>query len=281
MKFVLSIFIVFIILKHSIAQDLNLNKEKETQHFILKWNTQETSSDEIDEALHFIEKVYNQERALFGDENMPARKIEVRLNGEGLIDGGKKANIPRVDGSGIMYLYRFPGGGYLEPFPHELVHAIRINNIPSWEPFFEEGLASSISSYLYPKKEGFPFFGYEQIKIASYLAIRDDYMPLIYLRTHHRIVNFQCQLQSYILREDFFTYLIQQYGIKKLISFANSDEVGHLDTYKKIWNKSFSELANEWRKQLVEKYPKSEIMTYGEEFLTKTPAKYQRICKPN
>ncbi len=248
-----------------------------TEHFVLTWNPEETSSEEIESASTFCEEIHAKLAEVIGLDRMPERKIIVSFNGEGMRANGRKIP-PNVDASGRINLYRFRGD-YLDPFAHELVHAIRINRIPYWERFFEEGLASAIADLVYPEATGFPLYGYERSKITSYLMQQDYFISLGEMRSRHRELNLKCQLQTYIPREDFFCYLRVKYGTEKLLEFANSGKTNQIELYKDVWGKSFAALGSEWKNFTLALHSEEEVKRAGEEYFEKTAAKYIPICR--
>ena len=129
-----------------------------------------------------------------------------------------------------------------------------MNNVPQWEPFFEEGLASAIAYYLYPKRAGFPRFGYDLDLVAGYWLNSKRVIPLDTMRLQHSWLNLKCQLQTYVAREDFFNYLIVNYGLEKIVSFAYAKNVRSLELYQSIWKKSFKELSIAWETDLEMRY---------------------------
>ncbi len=280
MKF-FSIYLLMFLGCGSAVNDSNTNQSSgslTTKHFAFTWNVDETSAEEIEYASGFCEKIYTEVANLIGEDRMPEGRIQVSFKGEGMQTNGRKIP-PNVDSSGRINLYRFRQGGYLDAFAHELVHAIRINSIPNWERFFEEGFASAIADVVYPEKTGFPLFGYERSKITSYLMQQDYFISLSEMRLKHRELNLRCQLQTYIPREDFFCYLRETYGTEKLLEFSNSNRTNEIGLYEEIWKKSFDELETEWEKYTLELHSAEEVMRIGEEYFEKTSAKYIPICR--
>ncbi len=249
-----------------------------TEHFVMTWNAEETTSEEIEHASNFCEEIYAKTADVIGADRMPDGRINVLFRGEGMQPDGRKIP-PNVDSSGQINLYRFRQGGYLDAFAHELVHAIRINRIPNWELFFEEGFASAIAAIVYPEMVGFPLFGYERSKITSYLMQQDYFISLSEMRSRHRELNPRCMLQTYIPREDFFCYLHATYGMEKLLKFSNSEKTSQIGLYDEIWGKSFSELEAEWKNYTLGLYSTKEVKKTGEEYFQKTSAKYMPICR--
>ncbi len=258
-------------------QPLGFEKTAESQHFKYFWNPVHVNKEELDTAFHFCEQIYERMAKALGKDRMTAKKLIVTFNGEGLVPNRPK-RAPNVDRYGRIHLYRFNDGGYFAAFAHELVHAIRVTEVANWERFFEEGVASAFSDLIYPEKMGFPLFGYPRAQIAAYLLQRPDNIPLQIMREKHLQLNMKCQLQSYILREDFFCYLIEKYGSDKLINFAYSNEVGQLNGYESTWGHSFDKLIQDWEQHLKTLYPFEQIETLGQEYLQNTPAKYIPIC---
>lgn len=249
-----------------------------TTHFLLQWTAGETTREEIDEAVIFCEEIYSKMASVLGEERMPDHRINVIFGGEGLRPGQPKRT-PNVDYRGQIRLYRFSQGGYLDPFPHELVHAIRANRVAQWERFFEEGFASAIAATIYPEKTGFPLFGYERSKIMAYLMSQDYFITLSEMKARHRELNLRCQLQTYIPREDFFYYLKETYGMDKLLAFAHSGRTSETVLYEEIWGKSFTDLEADWTAYVSNLHDPQEVKRTGEEYFEKTSARYIPVCK--
>lgn len=259
----------------------NFNQNSESDHFVYFWNSGETDTQEIVEAGAFAEEVFMRLSKLLGESNMPENKLIITFRGEGVDLRRQKKKTPHVDFQGRIHLYRFEGEGYLGVLPHEMVHATRMGSERMWERFFEEGLASAISYYLYPERMGFPRFGYDLDLVAGHwLESENGNIPLIQMRREHNRLNLKCQLQTYVTREHFFTYLAETHGIEKLVEFGNRENAGELSLYKEIWGKSFEILASEWEGELRRRYAnipnaKNEM----EEFFESTSAKYIPVCK--
>ena len=258
----------------------NFDHRVDTDHFVLLWNEAETRNEEIEEAKLFAEEVYQALSGILGASNMPDEQLIITFRGEGVDKKTRKKRTPHVDYQGRTHLYRFDQEGYLGALPHELVHAVRINQVSSWERFFEEGLASAIAYHLYPDKVGFPRFGYSLDLIAGYWLSSGKGIPLETMRSQHGRLNLKCQLQTYVTREDFFNYLNVTYGIDKLVAFAYSDQVGTKEAYEKIWEKPFSELQAEWEANLKARYAQIENPdTIIDQYFSTTSAKYIPVCK--
>ncbi len=260
------------------SQNATSSKMLSTEHFTFSWEEPETTPDEIDAATVFCEDIYDRLAKVIGEEKMPTGKIEVRFRGEGLRPNGRKI-APNVDALGRVNLYRFRQGGYLDTFAHELVHAVRINRVPNWERFFEEGFASAIADLIFPEQVGFPLFGYERSKITSYLMQQDYFITLSEVKSRHSELNLRCQLQTYIPREDFFCYLRRKYGIDQLLEFSNSPKTNEIDLYEEVWGKSFAELEDDWMKHTLDLHSKNDVEQTGSEYFEKTSARYIPICR--
>ena len=257
----------------------SFDNREDTEHFVLVWNNEETKVDEITEAKKLAEETFRRLNDILGEENMPEDKLIVIFGGEGMDPKTRAKKTPHVDLQGRINLFRFDPEGYLGAFPHELVHAIRINEIPRWEPFFEEGLASSLAYFLNPKISKFPRFGYPLNLVAGYWLTSGSYIPLSTMRSKHRTLNLKCQIQTYILREDFFNYLNTKYGLKKLVSFAHSQKVGALEEYQKTWGKSFEELTKEWEVDLKQRFKSIEDSKEQiDSYFKNTSAQYFPVC---
>ncbi len=256
------------------------NEKDFSEHFVYVWNYGETTSEEITEAKVFAEEVYMKLEKVVGEANMPQEQLIITFGGEGVDRTRGRKRTPHVDNSGRIHLYRFDQGGYLSVLPHEMVHAIRINEIPIWNGFFEEGFASAIAYQLYPQMGGFPRFSHSLALIAGYWLTSGRGIPLETIRKQHSRLNLKCQLQTYVTREDFFNYLAGQGGVTKLVDFAYSRDVGSLEGYKRVWNKPFSELASDWEKDLKRRFEAlSNTEVQIENYFETTSARYIPVCE--
>lgn len=258
---------------------LNYNQNDSTKHFLLFWNEKETSENEISTARETLEVIHNKVKNILGNHEVLPNKFIVTFNGEG-VKSNNIRKIPHVDQQGRIHLYRYKRVGYLQAFPHEFIHAIRINKNRNWDPFFEEGFASVISSYLRNSTSGFPLFGFNRTEVAAYFYHKKNlFIPIHTLQSKHYKINYKCQLQSYIIREDFFAYLLKTYGLEKLLTFSEHKQAGILSLYPKIWGYSFSKLVQEWETEINTKYAQKYLNQTGHEFITKSPAKFIPLCK--
>lgn len=256
------------------------DKKRESEHFVLQWNTGQSSEKEIEEAADLAEEVFSKLSDLLGKENMPKVKLIMTFRGEGVDPETYKKSVPHVDGQGRIHLYRFESGGYLGALAHEMVHAVRVNTQPRWEGFFEEGLASAIAYYLYPDTKAFARYGYSLDVVAGYWLVSGKGIPLETMRVQHSRLNLKCSFQTYVMREDFFNYLTVTYGVKKLIAYANSANVGQVDAYPEYWGKSFSQLVNDWELDLRKRYHAYEgAEQLAAEYFKNTPVRYSKACE--
>ncbi len=283
MRAIITLFL-FVILYPLAAQTkgsvpTKYNQRADMEHFVLVWNENETKTEEIDEAKVYAEEVHGKLTQILGAANMPKDKLIVTFGGEGMDRARQKKRTPHVDFSGRIHLYRFDEGGYLSVLPHEMVHAIRMNNGRRWDGFFEEGFASAIAYHLYPGREGFPRFSYSLDLIAGYWLESGRGIPMETMRTQHNRLNLKCQLQTYVTREDFFNYLAVNYGMEKLVDFAYSNDVGTSGLYERIWGKSFKALASDWESDLRSRYQRLEnTSALVDEYFKTTSAKYIPVC---
>lgn len=256
------------------------SEKTESKHFILQWNTRQSSEKEIEEAAAFAEEVYQKLTDLLGEQNMPSAKLIMTFRGEGVDPETYKKSVPHVDGQGRIHLYRFDSGGYLGAMAHEMVHAIRVNTQPRWERFFEEGLASALAYYLYPDTKTFARYGYPLDVVAGYWLVSGKGIPLETMRVQHGRLNLKCSFQTYVMREDFFNYLVMNYGIDKLLAYAYSDTVGLVEAYPKYWGKAFSELVTDWESDLRKRYHAYEgAAQLADEYFKSTPVMYSKACE--
>lgn len=255
------------------------SKQTESDHFVLQWNAGQSSSEEIAEASVFAEETFSKLTQLLGKQRMPSKKLIMTFRGEGVDPETYKKSVPHVDGQGRIHLYRFESGGYLGALAHEMVHAIRVNALPRWERFFEEGLASAIAYHLYPDTKTFARYGYPMEVVAGYWLVSGKGIPMETMRVQHSRLNLKCSFQTYVMREDFFNYLTVSYSIEKLLSFAYSKDVGNIDFYQVYWGKNFPELVKEWETDLRGRYhAHSGATELAQEYLTQTPVRYSKAC---
>lgn len=256
------------------------DEKTESEHFVLQWNRGESVEKEIEEAADFAEEVYSKLSSLVGKNNMPSVRLIITFRGEGVDPKTYKKSVPHVDRQGRIHLYRFESGGYLGALAHEMVHAIRVNTLPYWEGFFEEGLASAIAHHLYPDTKAFARYGYPLDVVAGYWLVSGKGVPLETMRVQHGRLNLKCSFQTYVMREDFFTYLADTYGIDKLLAYAHSDKVGHIDAYPDYWGKNFAQLVEAWEIDLRSRYHAYEgAAELADEYFKNTPVQYSKACE--
>lgn len=258
----------------------NFSQSAISEHFMLFWNDGQTSNEEVDQLKVQFEAVYKKTSELVGAEHMPAKKLIITLRGEGYDPKTQKKSVPHVDWQGRIHLYRYTSSGYMGAFAHELVHAIRVGTLPRWNGFFEEGLASGLAHYLYPEGNKFPRYGYPLDVVAGYWLVSGRGIPLETLRLQHRRLNLKCQIQSYVIREDFYYYLINTYGVDKLLAYAYSQQVGTTEGYTTHFGKTFQFLVQDWEVDLTQRYQKFEgAEAMAEEYLTQSIAQYMPVCE--
>lgn len=256
------------------------NSKTESDHFVLQWNEGQSSEKEIQEAAIYAEEVYSRLSGLLGKTNMPTVRLIITFRGEGVDPKTYKKSVPHVDGQGRIHLYRFEAGGYLGAMAHEMVHAVRVNTLPRWERFFEEGLASAIAHYLYPDTNAFARYGYPLDVVAGYWLVSGKGIPLETMRQQHNRLNLKCSFQTYVMREDFFNYLTVHYGVDKLLAYAYSDKVGDVDAYPEYWGKRFTELVEEWELDLRKRYHAYDgAAAMAVEYFKNTPVQYSKACQ--
>ena len=256
------------------------DSQREGDHFVYQWNAFQTSNAEIDEAEALAEEVFAHLTRIFGSERMPENKLIITFRGEGVDREKGKKRTPHVDNQGRTHLYRFEMGGYLSPLPHELVHAVRVGMGLNWQGFFEEGIASGIAYHLYPERKGFPRFGYSLDLIAGHWLSSNRGIPIMKMMVQHSRLNLKCQLQTYVTREDFFNYLIKEFGISKMVDLAYSDLVGSNDGYQKYFGKKLEALVEDWQADLTKRYkaidqPEIQLSQY----FNHTSARYIPVCE--
>jgi len=255
------------------------DSQRQGTHFVYQWNSGETTEAEIDEAAILAEDVYQKLTRVFGKQYMPSAKLIITFGGEGLNRKTGKKRTPNVDFQGRTHLYRFDMGGYLTPLPHELVHAVRVGRV-NWQGFFEEGIASGIAYHLYPERKGFPRFGFSLDLIAGYWLNSGKAIPMRTMLNQHRRLNLKCQLQTYVLREDFFNYLINQHGLNNLVNLAYSELLGSDEGYTKHFGKSLETLAEKWEADLAKRFKKiDQADALVSDYFQNTSAKYIPVCE--
>lgn len=254
-------------------------QREDTEHFVFLWNSTETTTEEIKEAQLYSERSFNKLKNLLGAQRMPAEKIIMAFGGDAVDPVSHQKKLSHVDYQGRVFLFRYNPMGYLGPLLHELIHAIRKNTLKRWDRFFEEGIASALSYYLEPETEEFSRFGYPMEVIAGYWYEVGSAIPMDKLRKdHNRYLS--CRLQTYVLREDFFTYLINTYGMKKYLDFAYSSEIGSQKLYDEHWGKPFNHLVSDWEKDLKTRYDNyPNARSLAQSYLKDTPSKYLKVCK--
>lgn len=276
--FLFSSFLVFGQTKGELSD--RFNQQRESDHFVLQWNAGQSSSEEIAEASVFAEETFSKLTQLLGQQHMPTEKLIMTFRGEGVDPETYKKSVPHVDGQGRIHLYRFESGGYLGALAHEIVHAIRVNALPRWERFFEEGLASAIAYHLYPDTKTFARYGYPLEVVAGYWLVSGKGIPMETMRVQHNRLNLKCSFQTYVMREDFFNYLVVNYKMEKLLAYAYSEDVGYIDAYQDHWAKTFAQLVSEWELDLRKRYNAYEGATeLAGEYFKNTPVQYSKACE--
>lgn len=255
------------------------DSQREGDHFVYQWNVVETNKAEIDEVESLAEEAFDHLTRIFGSERMPDKKMIITLRGEGVDRKTGRKHTPHVDRQGRIHLYRFDKGGYLNELPHEMVHAVRIRKVTYWQGFFEEGIASGVAYHLYPKSTGFPRFGYSLDLIAGYWLTSGKLIPMKILEQNHNRLNLKCQLQSYVLREDFFNYLINQYGLEGLVALSYAEDLGTDKGYERYTGKSFDALVADWEQDLTKRYEQiDQAEALVDEYFNNTTARYIPVC---
>ncbi len=251
----------------------------DSDHFVFLWNSETTKREEVEETMDYSEELFIEVGNLIGKRRMPEKKIIVAFYGDAFDPVKKIKTNSGVDYQGRVKLYRYNEYGYTGPLLHEYLHAFRKNTLNRWVLFFEEGFASAISYYLEPETEEFSRQGYPMEVLAGYWFDVGTNIPMRTLREQHDNL-LHCRIQSYVLREDFFTYLINRFGIEKYLEFAYSSQIGSIELYSNILGSTFDKLVSEWESDLMKRYKNYQgARKLAEEYLQTVPAKYVPICK--
>ncbi len=251
----------------------------DSEHFVFLWNSDKASQEEIERTKAYSEEIFVSYGNLVGSEHMPDRKIIVTFNGDAFDPVTRRKTNSGVDYQARVNLYRYNEYGYTGPLLHEYIHAFRKNTLNRWVRFFEEGFASAISYYLEPETEEFSRQGFAMEVLAGYWLDTGTDIPMRTLREQHNNL-LHCRIQSYVLREDFFTYLINRFGIEKYLEFAYSPRIGSIELYEDIWGSSFDELVSDWEPDLLKRYRDYPgAKEQAEQYLQMVPAKYVRVCE--
>jgi hypothetical protein len=234
---------------------LELDGTLETERFAVFWRTEEASAAQVSELLQTLDDYYAGISAAVGPERTPQRRIVILLDGHGQAPDGTW-RFPRVDRTGRVYLYRyspeFPA--YAVEAAHELVHAFR-RAAGFWHSgFWEEGFAEAIAMNVDPGDVGFPRYGYPLTVAAGHLLAWDQYVPLADIRSRHRQMGRQCQLQAYLERAAFFDYLVRLEGIHALVELGYEPDNPGDEDYARVYGQSFEELVSDWEIQLLTEY---------------------------
>ena len=87
-------------------------------------------------------------------------------------------------------------------------------------------------------------------------------------------------IANYVAREDFFNYLTELDGIDKLVAFSYYSKVDRPKGYEDFWDKSLSDLVNQWERDLASRYAAIEnAEALMDQYFKKTSAKYIPVCE--
>lgn len=242
---------IVLLLNFACSKDQPANNA-ETKHFVLKWNENQATTQEIEEAKRFAEEVYTKYLEYFGVENLPQEKTIINLGGDAFSENGGAPRIPFVNENGEIFLFRFETG-YLGELPHEFAHVLRFYKGWSSDGFLEEGLAELMSSKLFPENVGFSLYGFSTTIAAGLLLNEDNLIPLQELKDKHFNLNLACLVQSYPLRADFFKFVLEEYGKEDFMNFIYAPDAGSYGSYEHIYGENFEALEELWLQNLQQR----------------------------
>jgi hypothetical protein len=252
-------------------------RRSETEHLQFVWSDDAVSDEGIARLQGKGERYYTAIFEMLG--HAPAGKIEISLGGAA--QGPDGWNVPHVDGSGRVHLFRFGASedDYVDSFAHELVHAMRIDRMPHYDWFFEEGLAEFIALRMEERLEGFPWYGFPVTAVAGRLLTEGEDIPLTVLRERHHEINLLCRAQAYPLRASFFDYLGKEYGEDAVLALAKEDEAGAVGDYEKHLGLPWEALVEDWRAGLRAAYDAIEdAAEQAERYRSETAIRYTPLC---
>lgn len=224
----------------------------ETAHFAIDWEEGQATTEEIEETKRFAEEIYAKYEDYFGNDRLPQSKTIIHLGGNAFSGNGGNPKIPFVDENGEIFLYRF-ATGYLGELPHEYVHVLRLYQGWSSDGFLEEGLAEAMSSKLFPENVGFSLYGFSTTIAAGLWLSEDRIIPLEKLKESHFDLNLKCLPQSYSLRADFFSFLLEEYGKEQFFKFIYANDARQYEGYERAFEKTLEELQRQWLQNLQQR----------------------------
>lgn len=250
-----------------------------TENLRIRYDPERVSARAVELAQSVGERDFARVAAFLGEGRFHS-PIDVVLGGSGLrADGGY--DTPRVDRTGTIFLYKYSAAdeGYFTSLPHEMVHVFRRGAL-SGDWFIEEAFASWVSDRLAPENPGFPIYGFPIDVVAGQWLSRGDGIPLATLRGRHRELSLQCMAQSYTLRLSFFRYLGDAYGAEAVMNIAYAPRILGREPFATACGKSFAELEEDWRADLLDRYRAVEgAEELAERYRTQTPVASWKICR--
>lgn len=264
------------------------DQTKETPHLVVAWNDSTASVHEAEETAVEVERVYGLISDYLGRDRVPDSKIIVILEGAMFAEGQRR--IPWVDWEGRVHLFRSPGptGEYLSIFPHELVHALRMEQpnrratlAKTGGRFLEEGFAEAVALIADGGINRYPYWGTDPDVVVYHLMASQLDIPLEALIDRHSELSLKCELQSYPLRGSFFRFIERKVGRAKFLDLAYSEGPFGPEVYEDATEEEFAALVEEWRGE-IENRSKSipEVLEIGIAWQTMVEGIGLRLCKP-
>lgn len=286
MKIILTIVFALTLAQGTTPADYN--RTERSSHFIINYNSPETSVNEAQVVATAAESEYEKLVRFLGKEQSP-EKIVIFLEGPAFNTKTQKFSYPSADKSGHLHLYRFPGETfpYSEAIAHELVHVFRTMTWPAKSEqnymtgfgFVEEGFAEFVSIQTSPDFKGFVRYGFPLEIVVGFLLEDQKGIPLDILFDHHEI-NPKCIAQAYPLRASFFQFLYDTYGKEKVFRLAYYNGDLNKAAFLEIFEVSFETLTARWQSYAEQKY--TQYPDHGalkKAYLETTPIIHVPFCK--
>lgn len=250
----------------------------ETEHFIIYWEAEETTKEEVQEAKEKAESIFTVYQGYLGKKRLSKNKISIYLSGQAMNMETGEVKIPYVDTTGSIYIYRFPHG-YFGELAHEMVHSFRIYKGFSGDWFLEEGFAESLAAILFPETIGFVRYGYSITVAAGVWKQNKQLIPLRILKDKHAELSTKCPAQSYALRADFFIYIESKYGKERFLNFAYGKNSKDYNAYTTYFENDFDQLVKHWQINLQKRIDSmTDFQIQKQDYLNNTGIRYMKIC---
>lgn len=166
------------------------------------------------------------------------RKIAISIIPKGLKDTGSWATTSHVYINAATVDRNFPA------LAHEITHTILFSN--SLESY-SEGLADYFQNKLTPENKQFFYYkGNVHKKLKVYWTHYFDEEKI------NRLINGYLDNELYLESESLVNYLINRFGIEKLMEYFNGD--GY-KSYSEVFGVTEEELKNDWVKFVMEQDP--------------------------